>query len=73
MDVFYSSQSSGALVGRYICTGTTNQQWTVTRSGTQLRLVAKHSGLTLAVDPNGKAVHVTDTGAATQRWSATAN
>ncbi len=73
VDVFYSSQSSGALVGQYTCTGTTNQQWTVTRSGSQLKLVAKHSGLTLAVDANGKAVQVTDTGAATQRWTATAS
>ncbi|WP_460626358.1 RICIN domain-containing protein [Intrasporangium mesophilum] len=73
MDVFYSSQSSGALVGQYTCTGTTNQQWTVTRSGSQLKLVAKHSGLTLAVDASGKAVQVTDSGAATQRWAATAS
>ena len=45
MDVFYSSQTSGALVGQYTCTGTTNQQWTITRSGSELRLTAKHSGL----------------------------
>ena len=45
----------------------------MTRSGSQLKLVAKHSGLSLAVDASGKAVQVTDTGAATQRWTATAN
>jgi hypothetical protein len=73
MDVFSSSQTSGALVGQYTCTGTTNQQWTITRSGTQLKLTAKHSGLSLAVDGTGKVVQVTDTGAATQRWTATAN
>ena len=73
MDVFYSSQTSGALVGQYTCTGTTNQQWNVTRSGTQLRITAKHSGLSLAVDGSGKIVQVTDTGTATQRWTATAN
>ena len=73
MDVFSSSQTSGALVGQYTCTGTTNQQWNVTRSGTQLKLTAKHSGLSLAVDGSGKVVQVTDTGAATQRWTATAS
>ncbi|WP_020141598.1 RICIN domain-containing protein [Terracoccus sp. 273MFTsu3.1] len=73
MDVFSSSQTSGALVGQYTCTGTTNQQWTITRSGTQLKLTAKHSGLSLAVDGSGKVVQVTDTGATTQRWTATAN
>ena len=73
MDVFSSSQSSGALVGQYTCTGTTNQQWTITRSGTQLTLTAKHSGLSLAVDASGKVVQVTDTAAPTQRWTVTAN
>ena len=72
MDVFYSSQTSGALVGQYTCTGTTNQQWTITRSGSELRLTAKHSGLSLAVDASGKVVQVTDTGAPTQRWTMTA-
>src|SRR6478672_8774556 len=60
-----------ALVGQYTCTGTTNQQWLVTRPGTQLKLTAKHSGLSLAVDGAGK-VQVTDTRAASQRWTATA-
>jgi len=62
-----------ALVGQYTCTGTTNQQWLVTRSGAQLKLTAKHSGLSLAVDGAGKVVQVTDTGAATQRWTAPAS
>ncbi len=39
----------------------------------QLKLTAKHSGLSLAVDGTGKVLQVTDTGAATQRWTATAN
>jgi hypothetical protein len=73
MDVFSSSRTSGALVGQYTCTGTDNQQWTVTNTGGLLTLKAKHSGLSLTAGADGKVVQATDTGAATQRWSAAAN
>jgi hypothetical protein len=73
MDVFYSSQTSGALVGQYTCTGTPNQRWVVTNSGGVLTLKAKHSGLSLTAQPDGKVVQATDTAAPGQRWTATAS
>ncbi|WP_256793157.1 hypothetical protein [Terrabacter sp. Ter38] len=45
----------------------------MTQTHAQPKLTAKHSGLSLAVDGTGKVLQVTDTGAATQRWTATAN
>jgi alpha-glucosidase len=73
MDVYYSSQTSGDLVGQCACGGTDNQRWVVTNSGGVLTIKAKHSGLSLTAGADGKVVQATDTGAAGQRWSAAAN
>ncbi|GAA6525129.1 RICIN domain-containing protein [Intrasporangium sp. DVR] len=73
MDVYYSSQANGALVGQYSCGGTDNQRWVVTNTGGVLTIKAKHSGLSLTAGPDGKVVQSTDTGASNQRWTATAN
>ena len=73
MDVYYSSQTSGDLVGQYACGGTDNQRWVVTNSNGVLTIKAKHSGLSLTAGADGKVVQATDTGAAAQRWSAAAN
>ena len=73
LDVYYSSQTSGALVGQYACGGTDNQRWNITNSGGGLTLKAKHSGLSLTVGADGKVVQATDTGAPSQRWTATAS
>ncbi|MEO6411407.1 MAG: RICIN domain-containing protein [Pedococcus sp.] len=73
MDVYYSSQTSGDLVGQYACGGTDNQRWVVTNSGGVLTIKAKHSGLSLTAGADGKVVQATDTGAGGQRWAAAAN
>jgi alpha-glucosidase len=72
-DVAYSSQTSGAEVVQYSCGTTPNQRWAITNAAGVLTIKAKHSGLSLAVGADGLVVQVTDTGAASQRWRATAN
>jgi alpha-glucosidase (family GH31 glycosyl hydrolase) len=72
-DVPYSSTTSGQAVGSYTCTGSANQRWVVVKNGTSLVLKAKHSGLSLTAGADGGVTQATDTGAAGQRWTATAN
>lgn len=72
-DVAYSSQTSGAEVVQYSCGTTPNQRWAITNTAGVLTIKAKHSGLSLAAGADGLVVQVTDTGAASQRWRATAN
>lgn len=73
MDVPHSSTADGEKVGRYTCTGTDNQRWKVTKDGSLLVLTAKHSGLSLTAGADGAVTQSKDTGAAGQRWDATAN
>ncbi|MDL9978399.1 RICIN domain-containing protein [Microbacterium sp. ASV49] len=74
VDVFYSSKSEGAVVGQYTCGGTDNQTWVLSKNadGT-LKLANKNSGLSLTADAGGLVVQRTDTGATSQRWTASAN
>ncbi|WP_240617428.1 RICIN domain-containing protein [Nocardioides speluncae] len=72
-DVAFSSQTSGAEVVQYSCGTTPNQRWAITNAAGVLTIKAKHSGLSLAAGAGGLVVQVTDTGAANQRWRATAN
>ncbi|MPZ94530.1 MAG: DUF5110 domain-containing protein [Propionibacteriales bacterium] len=70
-DVAASSQTSGAQVVQYTCTLNDNQRWVVSVSDDQLTLKAKHSGMSLTTADGDLVVQATDTGSATQRWSAT--
>ncbi|MEU9593731.1 TIM-barrel domain-containing protein [Streptomyces sp. NPDC048193] len=72
-DVAGSSQAAGATVVQYTCTGTANQQWTVTAQDGTLTLKARHSGLALTVTADGLVVQSADEGGARQRWRATRN
>lgn len=72
-DVPYSSTTSGQAVGSYSCGGTDNQKWVVTKDGDQFVLRAKHSGLSLTAGADGAVTQATDTAAAGQRWTLTAN
>ncbi len=72
-DVPYSSTEDGAAVGQYTCSGTPNQRFTVVKDGSTVKLVQANSGLSLTANADGSVTQATDTGAATQRWSAAAN
>jgi alpha-glucosidase len=74
VDVFSSSKSEGALVGQYPCGGTDNQTWVLSKDANgALKLANKNSGLSLTADASGLVVQRADTGATSQRWTASAN
>ena len=73
-DVFYSSKDEGAMVGQYSCGGTDNQTWILSKDENGgLKLSNKNSGLSLSAEVDGTVTQRADTGAAGQRWTASAN